>query len=458
MAIAKIRDEIKKIYNDINPNGPKSQYARQMQENRFAFKVIIKEDRFAQKMTEALNIALGEKNKPSSMAKFGDVLKATKEILKDPTKLKGWNKTHYSYESITGGIVIIKTSRTPKGVAWTSKINADFRLKVFNSWKQNSVSGTTSKKLESAEGFVGSKDTQKLLGFSHDPNSNVANAVLLQGIEASDIGGEAQALEMVEKTNMAQKIFAALEINWEHKINPRTNKAEWIITGELAGPNEEYQPQIDLGEEWRDAIIKKLTAALSNSKFSDPYSQWSDSFGDVMEDEALIKVMSPYKKIAGIKQKGFPKKRKKTARKGRVKNPIKVEKSTIANVASIKFTTSMRREKGATASTEAGAIQLARLKKYINSRLSAEVRRNMGRPALMNQTGRFSNSVQLMSLMEGRNTLIAKYSYLLAPYETFENTGKKRWPLAYNPKTLIAKSIRNLAQGRIEQKLTLRRV
>ena len=83
MAIAKIRDEIKKIYNDINPNGPKSQYARQMQENRFAFKVIIKEDRFAQKMTEALNIALGEKNKPSSMAKFGDVLKATKEILKD---------------------------------------------------------------------------------------------------------------------------------------------------------------------------------------------------------------------------------------------------------------------------------------------------------------------------------------------------------------------------------------
>ena len=82
----------------------------------------------------------------------------------------------------------------------------------------------------------------------------------------------------------------------------------------------------------------------------------------------------------------------------------------------------------------------------------------MGRPALQNQTSRFSNSVQLMSLMEGPNTLIAKYTYLLSPYQTFENEGKRKWPLAYNPKTLIAKSIRNLAQGRIEQKLTLRRV
>ena len=82
----------------------------------------------------------------------------------------------------------------------------------------------------------------------------------------------------------------------------------------------------------------------------------------------------------------------------------------------------------------------------------------MGRPALQSRTGRFSNSVQLLSLLDGQSTVVAKYTYLLSPYATFENTGKKRWPLAYNPKNLIAKSIRNLAQGRIQQKLTLRRV
>ena len=118
---------------------------------------------------------------------------------------------------------------------------------------------------------------------------------------------------------------------------------------------------------------------------------------------------------------------------------------------------SARTEKG-TGTTTQGAADLARLKKYINSRLPAEVRRNMGRPALRNRTGRFSNSVQLLSLQQAQNSIMAKYTYLLSPYQTFENTGRKRWPLAYNPKDLIAKSIRNLAQGRIEQKLTVRRV
>ena len=82
----------------------------------------------------------------------------------------------------------------------------------------------------------------------------------------------------------------------------------------------------------------------------------------------------------------------------------------------------------------------------------------MGNPALQNRTGRFSNSVQLLSLTQAQYTAMAKYTYLLRPYQTFENTGRKRWPMAYNPKPIIAKSIRNLALGRIEQKLTVRRV
>ena len=92
----------------------------------------------------------------------------------------------------------------------------------------------------------------------------------------------------------------------------------------------------------------------------------------------------------------------------------------------------------------------------------------MGRPALINRTGIFSNSARLMSLRPAANTIVAKYTYMLTGggtsknrqgvYETFENTGSRSWPAGYNPKPLIAKSIRNLAKGRIEQKLTLRRV
>ena len=78
----------------------------------------------------------------------------------------------------------------------------------------------------------------------------------------------------------------------------------------------------------------------------------------------------------------------------------------------------------------------------------------MGRPALMIQTGRFSNSVELVSLTEAQQTIVEKYTYMLSPYQTFENTGRRRWPLAYNPKDLIAKSIRNLAIQYTQQKFS----
>lgn len=100
---------------------------------------------------------------------------------------------------------------------------------------------------------------------------------------------------------------------------------------------------------------------------------------------------------------------------------------------------------------------LLKVKRAINARLPAEIRRNMGKPALTNRTGRFSNSAEVTSILPAAQTLMVKYTYRLNPYETFENTGKKRWPSGYNPKPLIAKSIRGLALGLMDEKLTIRR-
>ena len=101
---------------------------------------------------------------------------------------------------------------------------------------------------------------------------------------------------------------------------------------------------------------------------------------------------------------------------------------------------------------------LQKLQKDINKRLPAEIRRNMGRPALINQTGRFSNSAEITSLRETPAGLSANYTYQLSPYETFENKGVRKWPTGYNPKPLIAKSIRQLAIQYTEQRLvSLRR-
>ena len=83
----------------------------------------------------------------------------------------------------------------------------------------------------------------------------------------------------------------------------------------------------------------------------------------------------------------------------------------------------------------------------------------MGRPALINRTGRFAESAEVVALKPSAGGTVAGYTYQLNPYETFENTGERRWPQGYNPKPLISKSIRNLAMQYTEQKLvSLRRV
>jgi len=105
-----------------------------------------------------------------------------------------------------------------------------------------------------------------------------------------------------------------------------------------------------------------------------------------------------------------------------------------------------------------GVRELKKIQTKINARLPAEVRRNMGRPALINRTGRFSNSVELTSLRDTGKTLTGDYTYMHNPYRTFENEGQRQWPVGYNPKPLIAKSIRGLAEQYIDRKFTLRRV
>ena len=153
------------------------------------------------------------------------------------------------------------------------------------------------------------------------------------------------------------------------------------------------------------------------------------------------------KKRKGLKivGKNIPKKPKNTRRKAVLKKATKTRKPTKKKVslpgriAAARIAVTKEKGKGEK-STDRGS-SLKKLRNYIQSRLGAEVRRNMGRPALRNRTGRFSNSVYLMSLTEGNSTIVAKYTYLLNPYATFENMGQRRWPLAYNPKPLIAKSI-----------------
>lgn len=94
---------------------------------------------------------------------------------------------------------------------------------------------------------------------------------------------------------------------------------------------------------------------------------------------------------------------------------------------------------------------------FINSRLQEQVIKNMGRPALINRTGRFAGSatvVNAVPLTDGGIQM--DYTYQKNPYEVFEQGGG--YSPMYDPRGIIEKSIRELASARLATKFTLRRV
>ena len=458
MAVGEIRKTIEGLYASIQNKAERSKT-----DKRFAHIYKINASTFARALEKAL------KNHPviqemvddgmisaRNIVNYQDVYEATKYVITNRKTLIGGLR-HRSVTDYQEGddLWIHRTSdKEHAQPEYVNKINASFKREVFDRWKEKAEMGDvlTADKLE---GQVG-------LGMSHQQRTNQANASLLNHLESLEITVDGITESVTE--DVMEKIFALLEIDWKLEQDPVTGKMEWIIKGELAGHNPGYIAGKDLGPEWEQYILDKFQEVIdgkAGDNFRDPYFKASNPFINQLTDNQINKIHDYYKNVAKARTINRPKKHKKTKRSGDVKNKVKAPKNKKKNLRGRvgKIAPSRTREKGLgkQASTDA-ATQLAIIKAQINKRLPQEVARNMGRPALRMQTGTFAGSAQVLTLHQAQRSIVAKYTYLLNPYQTFENEGKRRWPLAYNPKPLIAKSIRNLARGRINQKLTLRRV
>jgi hypothetical protein len=101
---------------------------------------------------------------------------------------------------------------------------------------------------------------------------------------------------------------------------------------------------------------------------------------------------------------------------------------------------------------------MANLKDLINSQLQDVISANMGdgrsRNILNYRTGRFASSAKVESLSISRQGMItAFYTYMQNPYATFSAGGKQSLPKSRDPKLLISKSIREIAQQMAINKL-----
>ena len=98
------------------------------------------------------------------------------------------------------------------------------------------------------------------------------------------------------------------------------------------------------------------------------------------------------------------------------------------------------------------------LEELINSQLVERIKQNMGsgnrRDILNLRTGRFAESVKVERLSESRAGMItAFYTYMRNPYATFSEGGKQQSPRSRDPKLLISKSIREIAQAKVQNRL-----
>lgn len=91
------------------------------------------------------------------------------------------------------------------------------------------------------------------------------------------------------------------------------------------------------------------------------------------------------------------------------------------------------------------------LQQILTGRLVETIKQNMGsgnRKDILNlRSGRFAESVEVRSVSESKQGMItAFYSYMRNPYATFTMGGRQQYPRSRDPKLLISKSIRQLAQ------------
>jgi len=360
---------------------------------------------------------------------------------------------------------------------WSSVINNKKYEKLFQGYTRNfdAAKGETS-----APGGEKTGDLRQLIDIGHveavgsKGKGELAVGIINGMLDMDNITKEEKAeLRTVRDTLLSLEI--GIKTTWvfnkDSGVLSYTEEQDYVLeaasTNRGANKAVETPAQKELSAALSKlAESKTLTAKILAEREGSP--SMMDMIGDMIVNTPLKK--AAYKNKSAINNTKY-KKPIPTPKGGRTTKSKKMLDSR-AGSASFSITPKMAKktprpkkedkEKGNTVNPEQFANTVAaslKIKNAINKRLPAEVRRNMGRPALNNITGRFSNSALIESITPAAATLLVKYTYRLDPYETFENTGRRKWPRGYNPKPLISKSIRGLALSMFKiAKLTTRRV
>jgi hypothetical protein len=201
-----------------------------------------------------------------------------------------------------------------------------------------------------------------------------------------------------------------------------------------------------LADFWKQYITKHIIPIIPDRVHGSPTlnERILSSFADILRD--TIKISSG-KVLPTAKSSS-----RKTTSSSR-KPAVKPNKPAKANLASTGGSTGIP-----SYTPKSVAPSISGLRELINSQLQDVISANMGsgtsRNVLNYRTGRFASSVKVESLSISRQGMItAFYSYMKNPYATFSAGGKQSLPTSRDPKLLISRSIREIAQQMAIDKL-----
>jgi hypothetical protein len=239
-------------------------------------------------------------------------------------------------------------------------------------------------------------------------------------------------------------------------VNKRDFKAQLVKLFEAVASIGTYIDKIGTdiaGSKFKNAAEKALAQSIQADSASIVNvlmnTEGSDSFNTAIDNSI---------------HSAFSNKSGPTEQVSTVKNSVQLAKKSnkILNLPKLKKSPAPKISKPVTVQIPKISIaqptNLISLQSLLNAQLAQQIKDNMGsgnRKDILNlRTGRFAESVKVERLSESRQGMItAFYTYMRNPYATFSEGGKQQSPRSRDPKLLISKSIREIAQDKIQNRL-----
>ena len=205
-------------------------------------------------------------------------------------------------------------------------------------------------------------------------------------------------------------------------------------------------------------FVDKSISSPASSSLNLLQQKSSPKFIDLIEAnlKEALGVKNPYKKeyVGNVGLKPIPLAKVKSPD---IKKTISDVKKSKAKIAKTKSNAKKQLDKLKSASRPSGS-NLTALQTLLDGKLAQQIKQNMGtgssRTVLNYRSGRLAESAKVERLSESRTGLItAFYSYMKNPYATFSQGGRQSSPTSRDPKLLISKSIREIAQEQVANRM-----